>query len=1212
MKRLCAFLLSGALCGSLLAQVPSPPPQSQLRWKNGQMLPGEILGADANQLTWKTPLFEEPLALDWKALRRIDQSVPSTQTGEVFSFTARNGSFFYGNLVEITGETFLVRSARHGDLRVRKDALLCVRRLGNAASQPPGTPSRLIVSGPQGTTGWTAPNLATVEGLPIQALVAGPGGSLRFPYWNTRASSRVAPPSSGDLELTFSEEEKQPEFEWVLVGQEKSRISVETWENEVVLRVGDTFRKLCELEPTVRRVPLRITWDLDTRVCTLVRLDRPQTAELTWAVPVSPPNPTDQPTRLAPAGSETPLAPGFHIRNKGRALTLESFQLRSGLRTGNSAGSGPRVELADGRVLAGQVQTLPDNTLGVSAEQAPPAAPFPWDAVEKIILSDDPPIPVPHEMTFAYGDGAFLRGTLSAQAPGRMSLQTPFCEVPIPVPLDGLSQVRPPVPSPVRDLANRPEMPLDQIELDQTPLSGRLITAGNADPQWLPVGGVRPATPSHNVPYRIRRGFGLKNNPNAPSALIHTRSGDILAATLEAITPSGIAIRSPQFESRTLPRDSVEGIRFATTTQKPVKGFRDGWTVVKGNEKDVQRTKNLVTIQPGATLWHASAMASKELHFKIEGTDFSTVRLQVFADASGEKSTAVIIGRMGEHCTVKGDGPDSPQVQLATPLGVPLAVQITIDPGALQIRINGVTLTTIPVKQPISALGLRIEPGSLWGNQQEAVTLSDFSGVANPAQLPVVAAAPEAKKQALTVPRFRRETPPSHVLIASNGDLLTGTLESATSSHIQFRTGLESLAIPRERLSAAIWLKKRPPSTDATTEENATIKALAKPFPTSNLFGDLTSHLSFLKRADQTLVFQTPENFRSPKRRIQIQQATLQSALESICAAFGLSFRVAESGQILLEPSTSGGANLAHFNATYWLKKPAFKDATAARHEIAKQGVALSESAPLLWEPAFQQLTLSSSGANLDKIHALLETAHGGVRDRATHTLVLTNGARITLKATAFSENTIDGQHPFYGRCSIPTSEVFELSRRHSEPGGLRNSLGVWEWEPAREPVIAGAESSAALAEGKPAPNFKLPLLSGGEFELSSQKGKVLVLDFWATWCGPCIQSIPEWIEALSVFPESKVQLMGVNQGEPSAAIQSFLRKRGWNFTVALDASQSVGKTYGADSIPHTVIVGPDGNIVWSQTGHNASGTAEAVGMIRKLLGETPPATEPR
>jgi peroxiredoxin len=1179
------------------------------------MLPGEILDADANQLTWKTPLFEEPLPLDWKALRRIDRSVPSTQTGEVFSFTARNGSFFYGNLVEITGETFLVRSARHGDLRVRKDALLCVRRLGNAASQPPDTSSRLIVSGPQGTTGWTAPKLATVEGLPIQSLVAGPGGSLRFPYWNTRASSSVAPPSRGDLELTVSAEDKQPEFEWVLFGQEKSRISVETWENELVLRVGDTFRKLCELEPTVRRVPLRITWDLDTRVCTLVRLDRPQSAELTWAVPTSAPTPTQKSARLAPAGFETPLAPGFHIRNKGRSLTLESFQLRSGLRTGNSAGSGPRVELADGRVLAGQVQPLPDNTLGISAEQAPPAASFVWDTLDAIILSDDPPTPLPHETTFAYSDGGFLRGTLSAQAPGQISLQVPFCEAPVPVPLDGLSQVRPPVPGPIPGLADRPEMPVDQIELNQTLLSGRLITAGNTEPQWLPAGGLRPATPSQNIPYRIRRGFGLKNNPSAPPAIIHTRSGDILAASLEGIAPSGIAIRSPQFESRTLPSDSVEGIRFATTTLKPLVGFRDGWTVVKGKEKDVQRTKNLVTLQPGAALWHASAMQCKELQFKIAATDFSTVKLQFCADASGEKSTAVIIGKFGDQCTLTGDGPDSRQVQLVVPNEAPLAVQVTIAPASLQIRINGVSIRTIPFKEPTTALGLRIEPGSLWGNKPRAVSLSDFSGVTNPAQLPVVAAAPEAKKQALTVPRFRRETPPTHILMASNGDLLTGTLESATSSHIQFRTGLESLAIPKDRLSAAIWLKKRPPSTDSTTQENATLKALAKPFPTSNLFGDLASHLSFLTfltRADQTLVFQTPENFQSPKRRIHIHKATLRTALESICAAFGLSFRVAESGKILLEPSTSGGANLAHFNATYWLKKPAFKDAVTARHELVKQGVALPESATLLWEPAFQQLTVSSSGANLEKIQDLLETTHGGVRDLATHTLVLTNGARITLKATAFSENTIHGQHPVYGRCSIPTPEVFELSRGHSEPGALRNSLGVWEWEPAREPVIAGAESSAALAEGKPAPNFKLPLLSGGEFELSSQKGKVLVLDFWATWCGPCIQSIPEWIEALSVFPESKVQLMGVNQGEPSAAIQSFLRKRGWNFNVALDASQSVGKTYGADSIPHTVIVGPDGNIVWSQTGHNPSGTADAVALIRKLLGEKPPATEPR
>jgi len=127
-----------------------------------------------------------------------------------------------------------------------------------------------------------------------------------------------------------------------------------------------------------------------------------------------------------------------------------------------------------------------------------------------------------------------------------------------------------------------------------------------------------------------------------------------------------------------------------------------------------------------------------------------------------------------------------------------------------------------------------------------------------------------------------------------------------------------------------------------------------------------------------------------------------------------------------------------------------------------------------------------------------------------------------------------------------------------------------------------GAGSGAGKASpliGQVAPDFTLPNLAGEEVKLSSLKGKVVLLDFWATWCPPCVRSLPVLAEVTKPLESQGVVFYAVNAREDAAKIQEFLKSKELNIPVLRDADGAIMKLYGVQSIPQSVLIDKEGVI---------------------------------
>ncbi|HEY2251020.1 MAG TPA: redoxin domain-containing protein, partial [Planctomycetaceae bacterium] len=224
--------------------------------------------------------------------------------------------------------------------------------------------------------------------------------------------------------------------------------------------------------------------------------------------------------------------------------------------------------------------------------------------------------------------------------------------------------------------------------------------------------------------------------------------------------------------------------------------------------------------------------------------------------------------------------------------------------------------------------------------------------------------------------------------------------------------------------------------------------------------------------------------------------------------------------------------------------------------------------------------------------------------------------SRLTFFADRFSDATLSGTSDVLGPCRINLAQIDQLLIGAAiEQAAATLDYQKWKLQNAVDPKFAqggdgddgGDAGTESQLVGKPAPVFELDLLAGGRFKLAEQKGHVVVLDFWATWCGPCLAAMPQVDRAVRDFHDQGVQLIAVNLEEGPKPIQSMLERHKLDLTVALDRDGVVAGKYQATAIPQTVVIDREGKIVRVFIGGGPQFEDQLRTALKTLFPDSPP-----
>ncbi len=162
---------------------------------------------------------------------------------------------------------------------------------------------------------------------------------------------------------------------------------------------------------------------------------------------------------------------------------------------------------------------------------------------------------------------------------------------------------------------------------------------------------------------------------------------------------------------------------------------------------------------------------------------------------------------------------------------------------------------------------------------------------------------------------------------------------------------------------------------------------------------------------------------------------------------------------------------------------------------------------------------------------------------------------------------------------------------------------GCKRGEQAAGPEGKPAQTATGTEPGAAMPEYSAMNLDGTKFELAARRDKVVLLNLWATWCGPCRYEIPELQRIHDQYGSRGFEVVGVSVDESGIeSVRDFVTEQKMTYPVVLDPQGKLADVLSTSVLPTTVLVGRDGKIVWKKVGPILEGDQELKSAIEKAL----------